>query len=237
MEARDREKLLERIRKLYAMSRESVSSPHEAEIAMRRCQSLMLRFGISASDLETSAFGASKAGKAFRAVPAYASVLGSAVAMLHDCLCVKSDRIEFRGFSIDAEVAALTYGYLTQVMERSLKQRKNDGSVSPGRSASFDYRVGFALAVLERSRRLDQERRAAEERLQEGDRDAAGTSLIVRKLEIVRQSCTEGLTTGRPQRVRYRNGEAHCAGSDDGSRVSLDRQLNATDRKFVTHSG
>jgi len=54
---KDREKLLDRIRKLYAMSRESESSPHEAEIAMRRCQSLMDRFGITEADLETSEFG------------------------------------------------------------------------------------------------------------------------------------------------------------------------------------
>jgi len=127
----DREKLLNRIRKLYAMSRENESSPHEAEIAMRRCQSLMARFGIAESDLETSEFGSSKIGKAFRAVPNYVSVLGSAVALLHDCLCVKSDTIEFRGFSIDAEVATLTYEYLTDTMERSLKLRKQEGSVAP----------------------------------------------------------------------------------------------------------
>jgi len=101
----DREKLLDRIRKLYAMSRENDSSPHEAEIAMRRCQSLMARFGITETDLETSEFGTSKVGKAFRAMPNYVSVMGSAVALLHDCLCIKTDTIEFRGFSIDAEVA------------------------------------------------------------------------------------------------------------------------------------
>ena len=43
----ERQKLLERIRKLYAMAQEADSSPHEAEIALRRCQSLMQRFGVS----------------------------------------------------------------------------------------------------------------------------------------------------------------------------------------------
>ena len=165
METGDREKLLTRIRKLYAMSRESESSPHEAEIAMRRCQSLMARFGVTEGDLETSEFGASGIGRDFRAVPTYVGVLGSAVALLHDCICVKSRSIEFRGFSIDADVASLTYRYLTDVMERSLKARKADGSVAPGRSASFDYRVGFSLAVLERARKIDKDRQAAEEAL------------------------------------------------------------------------
>ncbi len=235
----DREKLLSRIRKLYAMSRENESSPHEAEIAMRRCQSLMARFGISEEDLETSDFGASKISKAFRAVPNYVSVMGSAVALLHDCICVKSETIEFRGFSIDADVAGLTYGYLTDAMERSLKRRKQQGSVAPGRSASFDYRVGFALAVLARARQIDSERRQAEEAAQASARQSSsdgqpGSGLIVRKREAVRQACMDGLVTRRAKRIRYRHGAAHSAGTDDGSQVSLDQQLSGVTRRRVT---
>ncbi len=249
MESENREKLLKRIRKLYAMSRESESSPHEAEIAMRRCQSLMQRFGVTEADLETSEFGASTIGKAFRSVPSYVMVMSSAVALLHDCICVDSGTIEFRGFSIDAEVASLTYGYLHQVMERSLKLRKNDGSVAPGRSASFEYRVGFALAVLERARLIDRERKLEEARLRESASAsvmqseseqstapgvAAGHGLIVRKLEIVREACMQGLGTGRKRRVRYRHGAAHTAGSADGARVSLDKQIAGAQQKSVT---
>ena len=235
-EQKEREKLLERIRKLYAMSRESESSPHEAEIAMRRCQSLMNRFGITAADLETSEFGASKIGKAFRSVPSYVGVLGSAVALLHDCICVRSDTIEFRGFSIDAEVASLTYDYLSDAMERSLKAHKARGTVAPGRSASFDYRTGFALAVLQRARQLDAERRTAEELAAANagqERAGPGSSLVVRKREVVRNACMEGLVTRRASRVRYRNGAAHAAGSSDGSNVSLDRQVGNVRRKAV----
>jgi len=235
-EAENREKLLSRIRKLYAMSRESESSPHEAEIAMRRCQSLMSRFGITESDLETSEFGASRIGREFRAIPSYVGVLGSAVALLHDCICVRSDTIEFRGFSIDAEVASLTYEYLSGAMERSLKEHKRQGTVEPGRSASFDYRVGFALAVLQRARRLDAERRSREEQEASAvgkERAGPGSSLVVRKREVVRNACMEGLVTRRAARVRYRNGRAHEAGSSDGSRVSLDKQIGNVRRKAV----
>lgn len=252
MDLDDREKLLKRIRKLYAMSQESESSPHEAEIAMRRCQSLMQRFGVTEADLETSEFGASTIGKAFRSVPGYVMVMSSAVALLHDCICVDSGTIEFRGFSIDAEVASLTYGYLHQVMERSLKVRKNDDSVAPGRSASFEYRVGFALAVLDRARLIDRERKLEEAQLRatagsttsdpaQSDLAqsvapgvAAGHGLILRKLEIVREACMEGLGTGRKRRVRYRHGAAHTAGTTDGERVSLDRQIAGKQQKSVT---
>ncbi len=51
-------KLLDRIRKLYAMSLEVEASPHEAEIALRRCTALMERYGVTEDDLETSEFGA-----------------------------------------------------------------------------------------------------------------------------------------------------------------------------------
>lgn len=232
-----REKLLGRIRKLYAMSRENESSPHEAEIAMRRCQSLMDRFGICEADLETSEFGSSQIGKAFRAIPSYIGVLGSAVALLHDCICVRSNTIEFRGFSIDAEVASLTFDYLSAAMERSLKAHKRSGSIDPGRSASFDYRVGFALAVLKRARQLDEERRSEEERTaaaQGAERAGPGSSLVVRKLEVVRNACMDGLVTRKATRVRYRNGRAHAAGTDEGSRVSLDKQLGNVKRKTIT---
>ena len=215
----DREKLLDRIRKLYAMSRETESSPHEAEIAMRRCQSLMAKFGITEADLETSEFGSSTIGKRFRAIPTYVSVLTSAVALLHDCISVDCGTIEFRGFSIDAEVAPITYAYLTETMERALKQRKNDGSVAPGRSASFDYRVGFALAVWERCKAIDAERKARTDA--NTAQLAGGTALVIRKLALVRENCTQDLTTSRRRKVRYRSGDAHSAGTTDGATVSL----------------
>lgn len=237
--AKDREKLLGRIRKLYAMSQENESSPHEAEIAMRRCQSLMSRFGITEADLETSEFGVSKVGKEFRSVPSYIGVLGSAVALLHDCICVRGSTIEFRGFSIDADVASLTYEYLMVVMERSLKEHKNAGTVEPGRSASFDYRVGFAMAVLKRARSIDAERRAAEEHAAADagvEQAGPGSSLVVRKREMVRDACMEGLVTRRAARVRYRSGAAHSAGSSDGANVSLDKQVGNVRAKAVKGS-
>lgn len=224
----ERQKLLERIRKLYAMAQEADSSPHEAEIALRRCRSLMQRFGVSESDLETPEFSSSKVGKGYRSTPAYVSVLGASVGLLHDCLCVDSGHIEFRGFSVDADVAPLTYDYLFDAMERSLKVRKAAGDVAPGRSASFDYRVGYAISVMRRCKAIDQERRAGASEPTDSTRDsiASDHALVVRKLELVREACSGDLARTRPRKVRYRDGEAHRAGSADGHHVSLDQQLD-----------
>lgn len=216
------------------MAQEAEASPHEAEIALRRCRSLMARFGVSEADLDTPEFSASHVGKGYRATPAYVSVLGASVGLLHDCLCVDSGRIEFRGFSVDAEVAPLTYQYLFDAMERSLKQRKAQGDVGPGRSASFDYRVGFAISVLRRCQHIVDGRR-------QGVSDASDASdtalpvdhaLVVKKREIVRHACSDGLAQSRPRKVRYRDGEAHRAGASDGSDVSLDQQIVA-DKKVA----
>lgn len=227
----DRDRLIERVKKLYAMARETDSSPHEAEIALRRCQSLMVKFGIQESDLETSDFGAQRIGREFRAIPGYVKLLGSAVALLHDCLCVSGRTIEFRGYRVDAEVAGLSYEYLLQSMERSLRQRKAAGLMPAGRAASFDYRVGFAAAVLERCRKIDSERRAVAQAAKEDFTGLGGGALVVRKLEAVRANCVQGLSTRRPSRIRYRDGEAHAAGSDDGTQVSLDAQIGAPGKR------
>jgi len=225
--ALERQKLLERIRKLYAMAQEADSSPHEAEIALRRCRSLMERFGVSESDLETPEFSSTKVGKGYRSTPAYVSVLGASVGLLHDCLCVDSGHIEFRGFSVDADVASLTYDYLFDAMERSLKMRKAAGEVAPGRSASFDYRVGYAISVMKRCQAIDEERRQGVVQNVDTSVDviALDHSLVVKKLELVREACSDDLARTRPRKVRYRDGEAHRAGSADGEHVSLDQQI------------
>jgi len=219
----EREKIIARVRKLYAMSQEAESSPNEADIALRRCQSLMSKFGVTIDELETSDYGSSTIGRSFRKVPSYVTLLSSAVALLHDCICVDSGEIEFRGFNIDAEVAKLTYQYLSESMERSLQNRKRTGDVKPGRSASFDYRVGFGISVLNRCRQIHKERLESE---QSACNDSTyGSSMVILKRELVEQNCTNDIQGSRKRTVRFRSGTAHMAGASDGSDVSLDNQV------------
>jgi len=223
----EREKVIARVRKLYAMSQEAESSPHEAEIALRRCQSLMSKFGVTIEELETSEYGSSTIGRVFRKVPSYVTLLSSAVALLHDCICVDSGEIEFRGFSLDAEVATLTYEYLSRSMERSLQNRKKSGDVSPGRSASFDYRVGYGISVLNRCRQIHKERIESEQAAQRSacNDSTYGSSLVVLKRELVEEHCTNDIQGSRKRTVRFRSGSAHTAGASDGSDVSLKSQV------------
>ena len=217
-----RERLLERVRKLYAMARETEASPREAEIALRRCQSLMARFGIAESDLETSAFGAAASPR--RSVAMHVRYFGSAVAALHDVLFVTGGAhgVEFRGYGIDVQVARLTLEYLEGAVERSLAARRRAGGFPAGRSAAYDYRVAFASEVYARVDAIVAERCRAERAA-----SSAGTALTVRKREIVERECGAGLATRTARHRGARDRDAADAGRADGGEVSLDPQVGA----------
>ena len=216
-----REKLLERIRKLYAMAQETEASPHEAEIALRRCQSLMARFGITESDLETREF-ATRFLAHGRTTPMHLRVLGGAVAQLHDVVFVtgRGGHAEFRGYAIDVEVAAMTLDYLMDAVERALSTRRRAGNFPAGRSAAYDYRIAFAVEVDKRVDAI-----VAERRKSEAAASPTGTALTVRKREIVEEECTDGLVTRSISARGAVAPEAAAAGRADGSNVSLDPQV------------
>ena len=221
----ERERLLERVRKLFAMAQEVEASPHEAEIALRRCQSLMAKYGITEADLETSAFG-SVGFQSGRTLPMHVKYLAAAVARLHDVLFVTGAKgfAEFRGFEVDANVARLTLDYLLDAVERALAARKRAGDFPAGRSAAYDYRVGFAIEVGKRADALAAEREKAERAAGGG----TGTALAVRKREIVERECGGDLSTSSFRGRGARDAAARAAGHDDGARVSLDRQVDGT---------
>jgi|GEM_PF-495656 len=222
---RDRDKLIDRVRKLFAMAQEGEASPHEAEIALRRCQSLMTKYGITEADLETSAFATVGFGYR-RTVPTHLRILASAVAEMHDVLFVTGEQghTEFRGFEVDAHVARLTLDYLLDAVERALKARKRTGDFPPGRSAAYDYRLGFSTEVERRVETLVNERKAQQRAAAGG----GGTDLTVRKLEIVERECGQDLVTRSFGSRAPQDATAHGAGRVDGATVSLDRQVGGT---------
>lgn len=222
--AEAREKLLARVRKLFAMAQEFEASPHEAEIALRRCQSLMSKFGITEKDLETSEFGRQSAHTGKR-VPMHIQYLSIAVSKLHGVLFVTGggDEAHFRGFDIDVRVARLTLDYLSDAVERALTARRRSGDFPAGRMAAYDYRLAFANEV---NKRIDTivSQRNAEERAS----SSTGTALTVRKLEIVERECGQDLSNTTVRGRGVIDHAAAGAGREDGSRVSLDPQVGSS---------
>jgi hypothetical protein len=216
------EKVLDRIRKLYNMSKESVASPHEAEIALRRCQALMSRYGVTEADLETSEFGVASAFRIRKQMPTYVSVLASSTGLLHDCIVIKNQEgLEFRGYAIDTQVSQMTFEYLSNTLERLLSQAKRSGEIGAGRSASHDFRVGFALEVYGRCKEIDRERRA-----NKLVPSSSGTSIVVQKMQMVNANCAKNIGKARPKKVVYRDSDANTVGRQAGATVSLGSQID-----------
>lgn len=215
----DRKKLLARIRKLFAMSKETESSPHEAETALRQCSSLMNRYGIKESELETSEFGSVQYQTIRNTIPTYLKYLAASVAHLNDCICViKQGDLEFRGYEVDVTVCQLTVKYLDESLARYLRDAKKRGEVT-GRSASYDFRLGFATAVRSRIIAMKQEIAA-----QQG----TGKSLAIKKLDAVKSNCMNGVISRRSTNIETRHSSAAShAGREAGSQVSLNSQVSA----------
>ena len=129
--------------------------------------------------------------------------------------------VEFRGYGIDAEAARLTLEYLEGAVEHALGARRRAGGFPAGRSAAYDYRIGFASEVHARVVVIVAERAAAERAT-----SGTGTALAVRKREIVERECGAGLRTARSRHRGPR--DAAAAGRTDGSRVSLDPQVRGS---------
>jgi hypothetical protein len=126
----------------------------------------------------------------------------------------------FRGYDLDVRVARLTLDYLSDAVERALTARRRAGDFPPGRMASYDYRLAFANEVSKRVATIVSERKAKER-----EASSTGTALTVRKLEIVRRECGKGLVSDTVHGRSAVNKTAASAGREDGSRVSLDPQV------------
>ena len=144
------------------------------------------------------------------------------VSRLHDVLFVLNHDAtpEFRGYEIDVHVATLTLDYLIDAVERALRARRRAGGFPPGRSASYDYRRGFAREVDERIEAI-----VAEREREERSASPTGTALTVRKREIVERECGRDLGTSYSRTRDTLHPDAAAAGREDGARVSLDRQV------------
>jgi len=119
----DKNKAIERARKLLAMAADS-SSPNEAVIAARRARSIIDKFQINNYDLEdVSDFGISSPGKARTKIPQWEQNIAIVVAQLNDCIAnIERGKFQYKGFSEDAEVAGFMFLYIVENGKRTCKE-------------------------------------------------------------------------------------------------------------------
>lgn len=172
----DRNKIIGRVKRLYAMAQQEEASPHEAGIALKRCNSLMREHGITLLDLEGSKVTETAAQSNHKRCPQWIRMLHSSVASFHDCLAIVSsqDGNRFVGMEIDALSATLTFDYLLSTLERLVKREQGLMNLDGAKQAN-QYRLGFAAGIgikvkdiINERKRQQRESQCAEPRAGDG---------------------------------------------------------------------
>ena len=227
----DRDALLAKCRKLYAMAHHENSNINEAETALRQVRRLMDKHSITEADLKTSEFGQEECFSGIQ-VPNWFRFMSIAVAEYNDCVCSgsrsRNTRVatfQFKGFKEDVLLANLMMDYLTTTMHRHWGAFEKDASVH-GKAARSSFNTGFSLAIQEKLYELIAERK-------EANRKAAsenpGTALIATKMAMVAEEFGKQRVSKRANRVS--DGGAQSAGRTAGMNTSLNAQMTTGGRQ------
>lgn len=228
------QKILDRIRRLLAMAKDS-SSPNEAAIAAKRAQKLMEQYNIDnvesiVTDLETdlnlgkesvTEFKVAE-GRRAQSVPTWTSRLAVSVARLFDCE-VKLGRddwgnasINFYGYRTDLAVAKWTFEFLLEQVRRFNREARRQ--YKGQRGLLEDYRAGVITGIHKVVDEARREKRAAH--------TSTGTSLVVVKKDAIVKKFGE---------FRYKSTgntrvdpTAWGKGVADGRSVQLNRPLSGS---------
>ena len=235
------EKIIDRVRKLFAMSQDA-SSIEEAAIALKRYQSLVAKYGIQESDLKTSEFG-SATGEALKKMERYKGWLALGIAPFTNTVVeyefvrvdgIRHKRIIYKGFKTDVDQAIMLQDYLEQTLARMLKAYKKE-SGNNGLKAATSFKNGFASAMQDRMKEMAEEAEEASQAVSEETSASAGvstgSSLVVCKMKMVE-------TEFGQQKVRagtaYRyDHDARNAGNEAAQNVSLNRQVAGAGQKLL----
>lgn len=188
----EREKIIERVRRLLAMAKDA-ASPNEAAIAAARARKLMDQHQIESVEMMDSFCAAenfaSQPGGVdpYKNLPVWIDWLGVAVAEFNDCIVKpvrkygdggeKKTFFVFSGYESDVIVAGAMHRYLVDSVKR-LSDRYLSAVEKSGRVVMV-YRCEAASTLCGRLHELKQERESS------ACKDAKGTSLVVRKFDNV----------------------------------------------------
>lgn len=172
----DRKKLIERVRKLLAMSQDT-SSPQEAAIAARRVRHLMLKHNIDNVDVLLKGLTEDDIEKRThdfwrKRFPLHLNFLAVGVSEYTDTQFILSRRadgakaITFRGEKSDIEIAEYLFIFLRDAIERGAKAHP-----IAGRSAKTQFKKGMAIEL---------QRRLGKNQKEDAEIVGSKTALVVR---------------------------------------------------------
>jgi hypothetical protein len=195
------------------MSQETESSPHEAEIAARRVESLREKYGITEAELATSDFSEGVASSVKKSPP-WRDWLALAVAIVNDCVVEKTTgyhtELSFKGFEQDVVLAQLQFAYIITQMDRHWLDYKATLERS-SKAINSSFKRGYAVQMKNRLNELADDREGPKE---------AGTALVPMKMAMVKAEFGKQKTRSRKQRGVSDGGAFH-AGKDAAKRTGI----------------
>ena len=209
----DQNKLIERIKKLLALSANN-PNPHEAQVALKRAQKLLTENDMSMSSLtevESEEVGESKG----KNVQKWSRIIYHAITELYQCEYFVDYNPPARHIVIgtlsNRTTAILIIDYVLKAIRLESK----------GKTASF--KNGAALGIAQSCRKILENEKHNKEII------IPGTGLVAANIRLVRSSANErylndehsDLTTGRRSTTYYDR-----SGHDFGSQLSVNPQIN-----------
>lgn len=221
-----RERIIERVRKLLALS--NSSNEHEAALAAAHAQRLLAEHNLAMSELEMQEEGAGEVElKVAKTVPKWLSSLFATVANAFDCFPIvttnqEHSRLRFIGVGEDPGVAACTLQYLIKELRRlasgylsSLELRDAGLSATDRQRIRTSYLLGGVHGVRQAM--------AA----QKAQTPTTSKALVPVKDALIRQYREEHVGELRTRRSRSSTvvSEAFHQGRQDGASLQLNPGL------------
>jgi Protein of unknown function (DUF2786) len=240
----DKDRLIEKVRKLLALS--TSSNEHEAALAAEKAQAILAEYNLSMSDVRVQSTNEDNfvVNKDIRtdSVP-WRRRLGAAIAEMYFCKYfyyfekeyipsrpkgyVRYDRHNFVGASHNIAVVQMMFQYLIDTIERLA----NEGSLRFPMNERSQYRTSFkaacSLRVMIRIHKRIQEAKAGQIKSETGTTLPALASLYDQTSRALTTFIQENV--GQMKASKSRITQSHTAGAQDGydagNKVGLDPQV------------
>lgn len=232
----DKDRAMEKIRKLLAMGTDGRGNIHEAEAAMRQAQALMRKFQIDSveevlSDLKGGKDTQQDSDGPFAypsknrptKIPAWVGIVAVGVGRLTTCKVdiimesTRGARVRFSGYGPDVQFSLWLYRFFIEAIHRLACE----AVTSRGERESF--RFGAASMIQARIARMVSEQEAADRAEQEAAQRVAigamSTALVI--VAAKKQAVAEHFGEQSGKQVKRESNDAHRAGVDAGSRLNI----------------
>jgi len=232
-----RERIIERVRKLLALS--NSSNEHEAALAAAHAQRLLSEHNLAMSELEAQEEGAGEVAlQVAKTVPKWLSSLFATVANAFDCFPIvtttpECSRLRFIGVGEDPAVAVCTLQYLIKELRRLASgylhclELQQEGVMPLDRQR---VRTSYLLGAVQGVRQA-----LADQKVQT---PTTSTALVPVKEALIRQYREEHFGNLRTRRSRSSTvlATAYHQGRQDGAMLQLGPQRRQLDQQPEAHT-